>query len=143
MSSITGYGECNKKDADCGKWCFVDDNANCFETNPSKNGDPYRWTCEACSAATIQRGIGFLLFGLLGFKIKNCISVSHSSACVRHTPPTQEPFLPICSLIFILSQSPSDPLRFHKLYQLFDNCHYCYYYVMIIVVMIIVSVLLL
>merc|ERR1712083_639407 len=61
----TGYGECNKEDADCGRWCYVDNDAPCLETNPSLNGEPYRWTCEACSAATIQRGIGLLLFGIL------------------------------------------------------------------------------
>ena len=66
MSSKTGHGECSIDNSKCGKWCFVDKDAQCFETNPSVNGDPYRWTCEACSAATIQRGIGLLLFGIIG-----------------------------------------------------------------------------
>ena len=140
MSSLTGHGECSSDTRSCGKWCFVDDDASCFEANPSSNGDPYRWTCEACSAATIQRGIGFLLFGLLGFKIQNHISVSHSVSDTHHQHKNL--FYP-----FAVSFSFSTNLHlihsvFHKLYQLFDNCHYCYYYVMIIVVMIIVSVLL-
>jgi len=76
-SSITGHGECNIDDSKCGRWCFVDDDAQCLEASPSFNGETYRWTCEACqnnstvtqsdknSSAMIQSGIGLLLIGLL------------------------------------------------------------------------------
>ena len=43
-----GAGECNGvHPVGCGKWCYVDDDAQCVDTFPSKNS-PFRWTCEAC-----------------------------------------------------------------------------------------------
>ena len=57
--------------------------------------------------------------------------------CVRHTQPTQEPFLPICSLIFILFQSPSDPQRFSQTLSFFN------FLIIVIIVIIMLWLLLL
>ena len=43
-----GGGECNGVDlAECGNWCYVDDDAQCVDASPSSNSK-FRWTCEAC-----------------------------------------------------------------------------------------------
>ena len=70
--SQKGRGECNSV-ANCGAWCYVDDDAQCLDTFPSHNGEPYRWTCEACLKNTgrSHHGLVQLVLALSGFwKIK-------------------------------------------------------------------------
>ena len=67
--SQKGNGECNSV-ANCGSWCYVDDDAQCMDTFPSLNGEPYRWTCEACSnnnAGRIHHSLVHLVLALSGF----------------------------------------------------------------------------
>ena len=66
--SAKGKGECNSV-ANCGSWCYVDDDAMCLDTFPSLNGEPYRWTCEAClnNAGRSHHGLIQLLIALSGF----------------------------------------------------------------------------
>jgi len=63
--SQKGRGECNSV-ANCGAWCYVDDDAQCLDTFPSHNGEPYRWTCEAClnNAGTSHHGLVQLVLAL-------------------------------------------------------------------------------
>jgi len=52
-----GAGECNGvHPVGCGKWCYVDDDAQCVDTFPSKNS-PFRWTCEACLGGIATRSM--------------------------------------------------------------------------------------
>merc|ERR1712133_79131 len=56
-------GECNSQ-AKCGTWCYVDDDAPCLDANPSLNGEPHRWTCEACNSSARLGLLGFAFIGL-------------------------------------------------------------------------------
>merc|ERR1711962_433306 len=71
--SAMGYGECNSR-AKCGTWCYVDDDAPCLETNPSLNGEPHRWTCEACNSSARLGHLGLLGVAFISLSVAWSVS---------------------------------------------------------------------
>jgi len=73
--SVMGTGECNSR-AKCGAWCYVDDDAPCLDTNPSLNGEPHRWTCEACNHSARLGHLGLLGVAFIGLSVAWSVSAT-------------------------------------------------------------------